>query len=480
MMTSKQAGTKKNTFFRLFCLSFAIHLLLPFLVFISNFSSFDWQLFVSSYFSPLWVVVLMWLLLLIIITTDCSVISRFKTYLKKHRSALMIFFIGIFVVSWYLLPGVHNFINSSVLGQTGNALWDHLSTQVPQIISILFWELIVFGVLYILIYVGAKCPNAVRLRQNLWSIVIFPFKELGTKGKAIISILAVLFVIFAFVLSSPHFPGAGTVYLAGVAAVVGLIFTWSASAAIADFISGIILIFLTNLEKGDWVKIGDVTGKIKEQNLLVHQIETTKNSIVTIPNANVLRNMITNYTPSKKRTKVDRPQCIYTTVTLGYDVDQKSAIDVLERAARSTEDIITTENVGKLKKQFQEEYSKQKTLREEDSKEIEDLYNKIIDGQIDVKPFVNITSLDDCYVSYELNAYLNPSVSHLYPETIQKIYSKLHENIQNECLNAMIEIFSPHYEVTRYGNIPAVPEEHLYIPKFTKFQRVEQGKDTLN
>ena len=489
-MNNENPDTKKNHFYLLFCLSLVIHLLLPFLVFVFNFSSFDLQLFLSSYLSPLWIVILTWLLLLIIITMDYSLLLKFKTYLKDHRYALRIIFIGIFVVSWCLLPWVNNVIKifKDNIIQTGNSLKDHLSTQIPQIISILFWELIVFWLLSVficvLIYVVAKRKNIFNIfkklksilldqhpiHQKLWSIVIFPFKELGTKGKAIISILAVLFVIFAFVLSSPHFPGAGTVYLAGVAAVVGLIFTWSASAAIADFISGIILIFLTNLEKGDCVKIGDVRGKIHEQNLLVHQIKTTKNTIVTIPNANVLRNIITNYTPSRKRTGIDRPQIIYTTVTLGYDVDQEDAINALKSAARSTKDIITKQNAEDKQKKFKEN-SAQINLSKEDFEEIEELYNKIIEEKNSLDPFVLITSLDDFYVSYELNAYLDPGVSLLDPEKIPRIYSKLHENIQNECFNQKIEILSPHYEARRDSDIPVVPEKHL-----PKFQRTEQDK----
>lgn len=486
-MNNEKPDTKKKHFFLLFCSSLVIHLLLPLLVFVFNFSSFDWQLFSSTYLSTLWIIVLMWLLLLIFITTDDSsllgfLLLGFKTYLKKHTPLLMIFFIVIFVVSWYLLPGVYNVLNTFVSNlKTENALKfeyliNYFSIQLPKILSILLWELIVFLLLCIssiFIYlVLAKRKNVFvfNILKKLKSIVIFPFNELGTKGKAIISILAVLFVIFAFVLSSPHFPGAGTVYFAGVTAILGLIFTWSASAAIADFISGIILIFLTNLEKGDWVKIGEITGKIQEQNLLVHQLKTSKNTIVTIPNANVLRNIITNYTPSRKRTGVDRPHLIYTTVTLGYDVNQNRAINVLKSAAKSTLDIITQKKAEKMQDKFKEELNR-RALRNQDSREIEELYDKIINKEIGVEPFVLITSLDDFYVSYELNAYLNPSVSLLYPERIPKIYSKLHQHIREKCLKAKIEILSPHYEACRNGNIPAVPEEHL-----GKFQLAEQDK----
>ena len=50
------------------------------------------------------------------------------------------------------------------------------------------------------------------------------------------------------------------------------------------------------------------------------------------------------------------------------------------------------------------------------------------------------TSLDDYYVSYELNAYTN------LPSDMAKIYSDLHQNIQDKFNEAGIEILSPHYQ----------------------------------
>ncbi len=476
-MNSKQARVKRNIFFRLFCCSFLLHLSLPFLVFIGNFSSFDKKLILASYLSPLWIIILIWLLLLILITANYSFLSEFKNYLKKKITLLQLTFILIFAFGWYLLPGVHNVINTFVLNlniegfQKGQGLINYLSTQLPKIVSILLWELMIFWLLSMLIYLVDKRPKNVlkkreytlseqhSISQKLWSvprsIFILPFKDLGTHSKAIISILAVFSVILAFVLSSPYFPGADTVYFAGVTAVVGLIFTWSASAAIADFISGIILIFFANLEKDDWVKIGDITGKIQEQNLLVHHLKTTKNNIVIIPNANVLRNIITNYTPSKKRTGIESPQIIYTTVTLGYDVDQKKAINVLELSAKLTSGIITQKKAAEMQQEFislSKQDSHKRILSRESANEIEKLYQKIIKGKILVEPFVLITSLDDFYVSYELNAYLNPLVSLLEPEMIPKIYSELHQNIHQVSIHQEIEILSPHYEAQRDGN----------------------------
>ena len=49
-----------------------------------------------------------------------------------------------------------------------------------------------------------------------------------------------------------------------------------------------------------------------------------------------------------------------------------------------------------------------------------------------------------------------------------KIYSDLHQNIQDKFNEAGIEIMSPHYSAVRDGNATAIPDEYLpkgYSPK---------------
>jgi small-conductance mechanosensitive channel len=64
-------------------------------------------------------------------------------------------------------------------------------------------------------------------------------------------------------------------------------------------------------------------------------------------------------------------------------------------------------------------------------------------------------SLDDFYVTYQLNAYTKEA-------NIQAIiYSALHQNIQDTCNQRGIEILSPHYRGQRDGNKTTIPTEYL-------------------
>jgi small-conductance mechanosensitive channel len=126
----------------------------------------------------------------------------------------------------------------------------------------------------------------------------------------------------------------------------------------------------------------------------------------------VLGSHIINYSSSAK----DKGLILNTSVTIGYDAPWKKVHELLINAAVECEDILQ-----------------------------------------EPKPFVLQTSLDDFYVSYEINAYTNN------PGSMALIYSRLHSKIQDKFNEAGIEIMSPHYSAMRDGNTTAIPED--YLPK---------------
>jgi small-conductance mechanosensitive channel len=44
---------------------------------------------------------------------------------------------------------------------------------------------------------------------------------------------------------------------------------------------------------------------------------------------------------------------------------------------------------------------------------------------------------------------------------MMRIYSELHQNIQDKCNEVGIEIMSPHYSAMRDGNQSTIPEKYL-------------------
>jgi small-conductance mechanosensitive channel len=208
----------------------------------------------------------------------------------------------------------------------------------------------------------------------------------------------------------PYLPGSGSEGFKGVSVFVGLLISLGAASAIANLIAGIVITYMRPFKVGDRVKIADAVGDVMSKDLFVVRVRTIKNVDITIPNSLVLANHIVNYSSSA----TSKGLILHTTVTIGYDVPWKTVHELLIAAAKKVEGI-----------------------------------------QPEPEPFVLQTSLDDFFVSYELNAYTNR------PNQMAALYSKLHTEIQDSFSAAGVEIMSPHYAAVRDGNRVALPEEHL-------------------
>jgi small-conductance mechanosensitive channel len=161
---------------------------------------------------------------------------------------------------------------------------------------------------------------------------------------------------------------------------------------------------------GDFVRIGNDMGEVVEKTLLVTRICTQKKEVVTIPNGTVLGGVVINYSAEGRHEGV----IFHTTVTIGYSAPWRRVHELLLSAALNTDDILQVPG-----------------------------------------PFVLQTALNDFYVTYELNAYTAK------PMNMQRIYSVLHQNIQDKFNEAGLEINSPHYRALRDGNQTTIPENSL-------------------
>lgn len=226
------------------------------------------------------------------------------------------------------------------------------------------------------------------------------------------AIVRFLLYAFMFVLIFPFLPGSDSNIFKGVSVFIGVLFSLGSTSAIANLVAGLVITYMRPFKVGDRIKIGDITGDVIEKSLLVTRVKTPKNEEVTIPNSSVLSGNTTNYSTLARTEGL----IIHTTVTIGYDVPWKNMYQALLNAADRTDLILK-----------------------------------------DPKPFVLQTSLDDFYVAYQINGYTRETNRH------NRIYSVLHQNIQDCCNEMGIEILSPHYRAQRDGNMTTIPAD--YLPK---------------
>jgi small-conductance mechanosensitive channel len=221
-------------------------------------------------------------------------------------------------------------------------------------------------------------------------------------------IISLLIWAFALVLIYPHLPGSASPAFRGVSIFIGAIVSFGSTSAIANIIAGVVITYMRPYQIGDRVKIQDTTGDVIEKTLLVTRIRTIKNEDVTIPNANIINNHLINYSANVDKNGL----LLHTSITIGYDVPWNKVEKLLIEAA-----------------------------------------SKSIHIEKEPTPFVLQTSLDDNYVSYEINAYSKEA------KKMALIYSDIHKNILDVFNTAGVEILSPQYIAARDGNLTTVPSQ---------------------
>ncbi|OYT73349.1 MAG: mechanosensitive ion channel protein [Chloracidobacterium sp. CP2_5A] len=223
--------------------------------------------------------------------------------------------------------------------------------------------------------------------------------------------LAAIFLIAGgLIVAFPYVPGVESPAFRGVSIFIGALFSLASSSAIANVVSGIVLTYTRAFRIGDRVQIGGVTGDVAEKTLFVTRVETIKQEVVSIPNAQVLNGTIINYSTLART----RGIILHTTVTLGYETPWRRVHELLVAAASATPGI-----------------------------------------RAEPPPFVWQTRLNDFHVSYELNAYANDAW--LMPYT----YAALHANIRDKFDEAGVEIMSPHFTSVRDGNRTTIARDRI-------------------
>jgi small-conductance mechanosensitive channel len=224
----------------------------------------------------------------------------------------------------------------------------------------------------------------------------------------------VRFLLYAFgaVLIYPYLPGEGSPAFKGIGVFLGVLFSLGSTSAVANFVAGVILIYTRGYRVGDWVTIGNSTGKVVQMSMLATHLRTIQNEEVTIPNSVVLGSFVTNFSLQAQEQGV----ALHTSVTIGYDQPWRTIHKLLIDAALRTPDILQVP-----------------------------------------QPFVLQSQLEDSYVKYEINAYTNQ------PLRMPYIYSDLHANIQDSFFEAGVEIMSPIIHGLRDLNHVAMPD--IYLPK---------------
>jgi small-conductance mechanosensitive channel len=285
-------------------------------------------------------------------------------------------------------------------------LWDPFLTILKGVLSYLpnlFYILVIVAVTRVVLRViGFVFDQAHR---GVISLEPWVHRDVARPTAQIIKAIVIVLALF-FV--APLIPGTGSTAARGITVILGLMVSFGSSSTVGNLIAGIVLTYMRPFQIGERVKVGDTVGDVVERTFLYIKIRTIKNEQVIVPSLLALNNSMINYSAE---TRV-RGLILHTTITISYDAPWRKVHELLEHAAMRTENVLK-----------------------------------------DPEPFVLQTSLNDFFVSYQLNVHTDK------PARMAQIYSDLHQNIQDAFNQGGIEILSPHYTQLRDGNTSTIPAD---------------------
>jgi small-conductance mechanosensitive channel len=231
-------------------------------------------------------------------------------------------------------------------------------------------------------------------------------------ARATRQLLALLTWAFALVVAYPYIPGSETAAFKGVTVFIGLMVSLGSAGFVNQIMSGLAVIYSDAYHHGDFVRIGEQEGRVRNLGLLATRIEKPGGEEVSIPNAVVAANTTTNFS----RGGEGRSEVLATSVTIGYDVPWRQVHGLLRLAAQRTPQLASTP-----------------------------------------APSVFQRALSDFYVEYQFFA----QIARREERTVA--LSRLHAEIQDAFNEHGVQIMSPHFE-HQPGEAVFVPREAWFRP----------------
>ncbi|WP_367210027.1 mechanosensitive ion channel family protein [Sphingobacterium sp. R2] len=206
------------------------------------------------------------------------------------------------------------------------------------------------------------------------------------------TIVRFLLQAFTLVLIFPYLPGANSDIFKGISVFIGILFSLGSSSAISNIIAGLVITYMRPFRIGDRITIADKTGVVIEKSPLVTRLRTIKNEEITIPNSSVLSGNTVNYS-----TFSADGICFQVELTVGYEEPWQRIHELL---------LNIPPRVKRVK--------------------------------LNPAPFVLQKKLDDFYVLYELNVFIERSAE------IEFAKSEIFQFILDDFLAAGIDMNGPH------------------------------------
>jgi len=221
-----------------------------------------------------------------------------------------------------------------------NDLWANLQSYYDGFVVLLPKLVLAIISFYILLFIANKTRNFSnrRLTERMDDPLLAAFLS---------RIIKIVIVIFALMI---------VMNIIGLAGVAGGLLTGASVSAVVigfafkdigeNFLSGIILAFNRPFRVGDTVELDNIKGKVVALNIRNTQIKSFDGKDIYIPNANVIKNPVVNYT-------IDGFMRHEFNIGLDYGSDTDQAIAILKETIASVGGVLKDDrgpsvNIGDL------------------------------------------------------------------------------------------------------------------------------------
>ena len=117
--------------------------------------------------------------------------------------------------------------------------------------------------------------------------------------------------------------GVQTTSLIAIMGAAGLAIGLAMQGSLANFAAGVLIVMFRPYRVGDFVEAAGIAGSVEQVGILTTVLKTGDNKQIIVPNAQIMGNIITNYSANDTR-RVDL------VVGIGYDDDIDKARDTLQ------------------------------------------------------------------------------------------------------------------------------------------------------
>jgi small-conductance mechanosensitive channel len=190
-------------------------------------------------------------------------------------------------------------------------------------------------------------------------------------------------------------PWSGSIVFQGMSLVLGLGVSLASAGLVNHWISGLVVLYSRSYRVGDYVRIGETEGVVTEMGALATKLRTIRREEITIPNAVMTSDKLTNFT----RLASESGAVLSVSIAIGYAVPWERVRTLLLEAAVATPGV-----------------------------------------RRDPAPRVLQWELTDFSVLYQLHVYLERA-----EERVQ-VRSELNSRILDTFAAAGVQIMTPHFE----------------------------------